>query len=79
MRRILARLRAVGIAATVMIAIPSPSRADNGQVAAGIIGGLAVETLFGAAVAQPRYLCPCTGLRRSADYLLLDPRTTCLG
>jgi len=40
------------------IATPGPSRADNGQVAAGIIGGLAVGTLFGAAIAQPRVYAP---------------------
>ena len=49
---------AVGVTATAMIAIPGTSRADNGQVAAGIIGGLAVGTLFGAAIAQPRYYAP---------------------
>jgi hypothetical protein len=37
---------------------PTASRADNGQVAAGVIGGLAVGTLFGAAIAQPRYYAP---------------------
>ena len=58
MRRIPARLMAVGMTATAMIAIAGPSRADNGQVAAGIIGGLAVGTLLGAAVAQPRYYEP---------------------
>jgi len=46
------------ISATALIAWPSPSRAENGQVAAGIIGGLAAGTLLGAAVAQPRYYAP---------------------
>ena len=44
----------LAISATALIAWPSPSRAENGQVAAGIIGGLAAGTLLGAAVAQPR-------------------------
>ena len=35
-------------------AAPEPARAGGGNVAAGIVGGLAVGTLFGAAIAQPR-------------------------
>jgi hypothetical protein len=58
MPRIRAALLGVGLAASAIMAVPAPSRADNGQVAAGIIGGLAVGTLFGAAVAQPRYYEP---------------------
>ena len=58
MQRISGLLVAVGVAASAVIASPAPSRADNGQVAAGIIGGLAVGTLFGAAIAQPRYYEP---------------------
>jgi hypothetical protein len=45
----------VAAVSTVVVLQPSASRADNGQVAAGVIGGLAVGTLFGAAMAQPRY------------------------
>ena len=48
----------LGTIAMAVIAMPGPSRADNGQVAAGIIWGLAVGTLFGAATAQPRYYGP---------------------
>ena len=58
MRRLSALYAAAALATTTVLAIPAPSRADNGQVAAGIIGGLAVGTLFGAAVAQPRYYAP---------------------
>jgi hypothetical protein len=55
MRGISALLVAAGMAVSALIADPAQLRADNGQVAAGIIGGLAVGTLLGAAVAQPRY------------------------
>src|SRR3977135_2822368 len=48
----------VGTIAMAVIAMPGPSRADNAQVAAGIIGGIAVGTLSGAASAQPRYYGP---------------------
>jgi hypothetical protein len=34
------------------------TRAGDGQVAAGIVGGLAVGTILGAAVAAPRYYAP---------------------
>ena len=57
MRKVLLLLAAL-VPATAAVAWPQPSRADNGQVAAGIIGGLAVGTLFGAAIAQPRYYAP---------------------
>jgi len=49
------------IAAALAISIiswPGASKADNGQIAAGVIGGLAVGTLFGAAISQPRYYSP---------------------
>jgi hypothetical protein len=46
-----------GAIAMAASANPTPSQAENG-VAAGIIGGLAVGALFGAAVAQPRYYAP---------------------
>ena len=48
----------LAISASALIAWPCPSGAENGQVAAGIIGGLAAGTLLGAAVAQPRYYAP---------------------
>ena len=37
---------------------PGIAVAGDGNVAAGIIGGLAVGTLFGAAMASPRYYQP---------------------
>jgi hypothetical protein len=59
MTRTSAVIATLGTIAMAAIAMPGPSRADNGQVAAGIIGGLAIGTLFGAAVAQPRvYVAP---------------------
>ena len=74
MRGISALLVAAGMAVSALIANTAPSRADNGRVTAGILGGLAVGTLFGAAVAQPRYSC-----RTGACYLLLDSWGACLG
>jgi len=41
-----------------VIAASPPSRADDGQIAAGVIGGLALGTLFGAVVSQPGYYAP---------------------
>ncbi len=58
MRVISTLLLSASLGASTLVAAPPPSHADNGQVAAGIIGGLAVGTLFGAAVAQPRYYEP---------------------
>ncbi len=52
--------RAIIVLATVaaLAAAPTPASAGGNGVAAGIIGGLAVGTLLGAAVAQPRYYGP---------------------
>jgi hypothetical protein len=36
----------------------TPVRAGGGDVAAGVIGGLAAGTIIGAAVAGPRYYYP---------------------
>jgi hypothetical protein len=43
---------------TAMLGTAEPARADNGRITAGVLGGLAVGTLFGAAMAQPRYYAP---------------------
>jgi hypothetical protein len=53
MRKFLMPLVAGGVAATALVVPPSASRADDGQVAAGIIGGLAAGALLGAAASQP--------------------------
>ena len=58
MTRIVGFLLIIGITASAVIAAPAPSRADDGQIAAGIIGGLALGTLFGAVVSQPGYYAP---------------------
>ena len=46
------------ISAMVGAAMPSDAYADGGQVAAGIIGGLAVGTILGAATAPRAYYAP---------------------
>ena len=48
---------AAGLAIAI-VATPEQSRADDGRVAAGIIGGLALGALFGVAAAQPSYYAP---------------------
>ena len=40
------------------LSAPRIAIAGDGDVAAGIIGGLAIGTLFGAAVSSPRYAAP---------------------
>jgi hypothetical protein len=52
---VLALVSAGSVAASVPV---TAAHAENGNVAAGIIGGLAVGTLFGAAAAGPRYYEP---------------------
>jgi hypothetical protein len=55
---------------TAMLVTAEPSRADNGRITAGVLGGLAVGTLFGAAMAQPRYYAP-------APVYVAPPPVTC--
>ena len=46
-------------ASLCLTSTPRPAVAGSGEVAAGVVGGLAVGTLFGAAVAsRPRYYQP---------------------
>jgi hypothetical protein len=47
-------LSVLAVAATIGATIPSTARADNGRITAGVIGGLAVGTLLGAAATAPR-------------------------
>jgi hypothetical protein len=83
MRKLLIGLLITG--SVCLACTPRAAVAGSGDVAAGIVGGLAVGTLFGAAVASgPRYYQPAPRLRsagtrvRRAD-MLLDSRRSCLG
>jgi hypothetical protein len=51
---------AAGLAALTVFSGLSitPATAGGGDVAAGLLGGLAVGTIVGSAVAQPRYYAP---------------------
>lgn len=40
------------------IAVPTGARAENGEIAAGVLGGLAVGTLLGSAAAPRPYAPP---------------------
>jgi len=56
MRKLMVGLLVTGcLCATVA---PRVAVAGDGDVAAGILGGLAIGTLFGAAVSSPRYQAP---------------------
>jgi len=56
MTRILVAVLAISSACATVS--PSPAAADNGNLAAGFIGGLAVGTFLGAAASGPRYYAP---------------------
>jgi hypothetical protein len=51
---------AIGFAALTVFSglITTPAMAGGGDVAAGLLGGLAVGALVGSAAAQPRYYAP---------------------
>ena len=58
MKRALFVLAAAAVIAGSLVA-PQRANAGSGDVAAGIVGGLAVGTMLGAAAAaQPRYYAP---------------------
>jgi hypothetical protein len=58
MKRALFVLAAAALIAGSLVA-PQRAQAGSGEVAAGIVGGLAVGTMLGAAAAsQPRYYAP---------------------
>jgi hypothetical protein len=54
-RFLLVTIAATSVAAS---AATTPVRAGGGDVAAGVIGGLAAGTIIGAAVTAPRYYAP---------------------
>ena len=56
MRKVLVALL---VASTLGLAVsPNAARAGDGNVAAGIFGGMAAGALLGAAASQPRYYAP---------------------
>jgi hypothetical protein len=58
MKRALFVLAAAALIAGSLV-VPQRAQAGSGEVAAGIVGGLAVGTMLGAAAAsQPRYYAP---------------------
>ena len=77
MRRFSMLLLACSMTATA-VAWPITSQAGDGEVAAGIIGGLAAGALMGAAAAQqgvaPTVRHSGPRVRPSTPALLLDPR-----
>ena len=53
---------------------PQKAVAGSGEVAAGVVGGLAIGTLFGAAVASgPRYYAPAP-VYVAPDPVYVEPR-----
>src|ERR1700694_5423836 len=58
MRRAVSVLAMTATIGASVASMPGAARADNGRIAAGVIGGLAVGTLFGAAVAPRPYYAP---------------------
>ena len=73
MKRALFVLAAAAVIAG-SLAAPQRAYAGNGDVAAGIIGGLAVGTVLGAAAAsQPRYYAPAPVYVEPAPVYMAPP------
>jgi hypothetical protein len=77
MRKLLIGLLITG--SLCLTCAPRSAIAGSGEVAAGVVGGLAVGTLFGAAVASPRYVDGSGRKRALVARMLLDPRLPRLG
>lgn len=76
-KALIAVVAATAIAASSMVA-PTPAIAGSkgAAVAAGVIGGLAVGSMIGAAAAsQPRYVAPAYGYGPAPVYVAPAPRT----
>jgi len=55
MKNVIALAAATGIAVALAASTPAEARHRGGAVAAGIVGGLAIGALIGAAASQPAY------------------------
>ena len=58
MRRIVIILTGIAMVGASVTSFSGNARADGGQVAAGILGGLAAGTILGAATAPRAYYAP---------------------
>ena len=58
MKQVLITLSAVAMVGASMTSLSVSARAENGQIAAGILGGLAAGTILGAATAPRPYYTP---------------------
>ena len=69
------------LSAAVTLALTStvPVQAGGGDVAAGLIGGLAAGTIIGAAVTAPPLLWSAASVCGAGAILLLDARTAGVG
>ena len=75
MNRALIVLAAAAAIGGAVLAAPQRAQAGSGDVAAGIVGGLAVGTIIGAAAAQPRYYAPApVYVERGPVYMAPPPR-----
>ena len=71
MKKLLVAILAAGTFAAAAVTAPVPAQARNeGAIAAGVVGGLAVGALIGSAVAQPVYAYPA--YRPAPGYVVYD-------
>jgi hypothetical protein len=58
MRKVLILIATLATLGASIVAPQSAQARDGGAIVGGVLGGLAVGTMLGAAVAQPRYYGP---------------------
>jgi hypothetical protein len=58
MKRIVIILTSIAMVGVAVASFSGSARADNGQITAGILGGLAAGTILGAATARRPYYAP---------------------
>jgi hypothetical protein len=51
-------LSVLAVAATLAAPLATTARADNGRIAAGVLGGVAAGAILGTMATQPRYVEP---------------------
>src|SRR5262245_31729370 len=77
MKRASTILLTVAMAGASVTSFSSSARSENGQIAAGILGGLAVGTILGAATAPRPYYAPPPVYIEPAPVYVAPPPPRC--
>ena len=73
MKKALIALLAVGTLAAAVVSVPAPAQARNeGAIAAGVIGGLAVGAMVGSSMSRPVHAYPAYAPPPTPGYVVYE-------